>query len=660
MKRILTTLAVATLAGLASQAHAGFVEVTGVIQNDTRWTRDNVYILREAIFVVPPAKLTIEPGTIIRGVKEGSGFDTPDAGRPGSLVVARGAKIIANGTPDDPIVFTSIDDPNVIGGAATIPVTVNATAVVPRNYAPDGPGGPAGTGTNGFAYDGEWGGLVLLGEAPIAYDGDGDGSDLQYDSVTNTYSGDTLHYPTGAPSPLEGANDMKAGDGVGIANIEGITVSQLSNSTFTNMSYTEPFPGADNEPATGNIIASTYGGLDRADNSGVLAFVVSRYGGFKIGGANELNGITFGGTGSATVCEWMEAFNNTDDSFEFFGGFTNFRFLFSFFQDDDGYDGDQGYNGNMQFFFGIADNYTIARAGYAGNNTTVGRIAGDDGQSDNLAEWDGSEAPVQGSITPETEPYMFNYTFIGSPLVSGKDGLRSRRGSLGTWRNGLWQDINDDAFRDDADPGTAVTKDYNVYANVGDKRLGTTIYTSSNGSALVNEVVGDAHLTKNGLDPRLATGSAAAVPANFLIPGNRTGDYAFSGWTRVPFGAAMRDNNMLAGWTTAEYLELLPTTNIARPAVTVGVSGSNPTVNFPADTGVGGRTALYSVERSSDQRIWSPIAVVSDNDGAGTTDQSAAVFATSDANATAGLIRITDSGATLSAGTAVYYRVIPL
>jgi len=645
MKNILSKMIGATtLLSFVATASAGFVEVTGNISTDTRWTRDNVYILREVVYVLPPAKLTIEPGTIIRGVKEGSGFDTAATQSPGALIVARGAKIIANATPDDPIVLTSVDDPNVIGGAATIPATVNGNAVTPRNYAPDG-----ATNTNGFAYDAEWGGLVLLGDAPIGFDADGDGTKLQYDSATNTYSGDTLHYPTGAASPLAGSGDIKGGDGVGVALIEGANIS-----TASGVTYTEPFPGADNEPATGTIIPGVYGGLTRADNNGVLRFVESRYGGFVIGASNELNGITFGATGSATVCEWLSSYNNADDGFEFFGGFTNFRYLFSLYQGDDGFDGDQGYSGNMQFLFNITDNQSMARSGFASNNTTTGRVAANIG--DNTAEWDGSEEATPGSITPNSVPYMYNFTLMTSP-AAGKDFIRSRRGTVGNWRNGLFQDGPDDAWRP-FESSAAPVQNFQVYSGVSDNatQLGATIYTDDAATALASEMVGKGHLTFNGLDVRLASGAASAVVTNFNKPVNRTGDYAFSGWAPAPFAGVARDNNVLK-WTVLEYLDVLGTTNIARPAVSIGINGSNPTVSFASAAGVGGRASLYMVERSSDLRSWNTVGIVSDNDGAGTLDNSGATFATADANGTANAVRITDTATTFTAGTPVYYRV---
>jgi hypothetical protein len=58
---------------------------------------DYVYKLRGLVYVTNGAVLTIEPGTKIVG----------ESGRNGGLVVTRSCKIIAEGTPDKPIVFTS-------------------------------------------------------------------------------------------------------------------------------------------------------------------------------------------------------------------------------------------------------------------------------------------------------------------------------------------------------------------------------------------------------------------------------------------------------------------------------------------------------------------------------------------------------------------------
>lgn len=96
------------------------LNVKGIITTNTTWLAKNKYVLEGFVYVEAGATLTIEPGTIIKG----------DKATKGSLIIKPGAKIIAEGTKDKPIVFTS----NQAKGA--------------RNY-------------------GDWGGVVLLGRAPV-------------------------------------------------------------------------------------------------------------------------------------------------------------------------------------------------------------------------------------------------------------------------------------------------------------------------------------------------------------------------------------------------------------------------------------------------------------------------------------------------------------
>ncbi|MGB4414420.1 MAG: hypothetical protein WBI53_05990, partial [Paludibacter sp.] len=86
----------------------------------TTWTKNNVYLLNGFVYIPNGVTLTIEAGTIIRG----------DITNKGTIIVEMGGKLIANGTAVEPIVFTS----NQAAGS--------------RNY-------------------GDWGGIILLGKAPI-------------------------------------------------------------------------------------------------------------------------------------------------------------------------------------------------------------------------------------------------------------------------------------------------------------------------------------------------------------------------------------------------------------------------------------------------------------------------------------------------------------
>jgi hypothetical protein len=77
---------------------ASNVNVTGVLTGNVTWTSNNVYLLQGLVYVDSLATLTIEPGTIIKG---------DDATAFSSLIVQRGGKLIAEGTPCRPIVFTT-------------------------------------------------------------------------------------------------------------------------------------------------------------------------------------------------------------------------------------------------------------------------------------------------------------------------------------------------------------------------------------------------------------------------------------------------------------------------------------------------------------------------------------------------------------------------
>jgi hypothetical protein len=85
------------------------IEVSGTITQNTTWTSGNIYRLNGYVRVGSdlniasvPGKdsgptLTIQPGTVIIGDRETKG----------TLIIQRGAKIIANGTAQNPIVMTS-------------------------------------------------------------------------------------------------------------------------------------------------------------------------------------------------------------------------------------------------------------------------------------------------------------------------------------------------------------------------------------------------------------------------------------------------------------------------------------------------------------------------------------------------------------------------
>ena len=152
-----------------------------LIKTSQRWTADNVYILSNLTFVEAPAVLTIEPGTIIRmEEKLSGGTSITDPADPGTLIICRGAKIVANGTAESPIVFTSIDDPFVAGGAATIPTSQNESPLTAKSYA----------GNDRYKRDSLCGGVIVLGRSNLGFGNPGVGGGISV-GVTASGSGYT-------------------------------------------------------------------------------------------------------------------------------------------------------------------------------------------------------------------------------------------------------------------------------------------------------------------------------------------------------------------------------------------------------------------------------------------------------------------------------------
>lgn len=71
--------------------------LSGKITTNTTLKAGNIYKLRGLVYVTNGATLTIEPGTKIVG----------EADKNGGLIITRGAKIMAEGTASNPIIFTS-------------------------------------------------------------------------------------------------------------------------------------------------------------------------------------------------------------------------------------------------------------------------------------------------------------------------------------------------------------------------------------------------------------------------------------------------------------------------------------------------------------------------------------------------------------------------
>ncbi|TWO32845.1 hypothetical protein E1J38_008240 [Seonamhaeicola sediminis] len=118
--------------------------ITGNITKDTKLFKRDAYLLVGSVFVTNGATLYIEPGTVILG----------DYDSKASLTISKGSKIMAEGTETDPIIFSS---------------------------------------NKSVKKAGDWGGLILLGDAPLNRFGNGSvanfHNNLQPENYVNTNYG---------------------------------------------------------------------------------------------------------------------------------------------------------------------------------------------------------------------------------------------------------------------------------------------------------------------------------------------------------------------------------------------------------------------------------------------------------------------------------------
>ncbi len=164
---------------------------SGAGTGTTTWDSKNTYILDGLVFVNDGQTLTIEPGTVIRG-RTGQGTEAS------ALVVARGGKIIARGTPEAPIIFT-VDGDDLEG---SVPVDSK----------------------------GLWGGLIVLGNAPLnASGGEAAIEGISISEPRGIYGGND---PLDNSGILEYVSIRHGGTNIGMENeINGLTLGGVGSET---------------------------------------------------------------------------------------------------------------------------------------------------------------------------------------------------------------------------------------------------------------------------------------------------------------------------------------------------------------------------------------------------------------------------------------------
>lgn len=237
----------------AQNLGVGYVNAQGDTVRNVTWTSDNVYQLDNFVFVNEGETLTIEPGTVVQGLP-GNGADAA------ALIVTRGGTIQADGERDDgtidPIIFTAAAD--------------------------DGSG-------LGRDVRGRWGGVILLGNAPI----NSQPPTTQIEGIPDEVGGDRIRY------------------------------------------------GAEN------------GDFNPQHNVGTFRYVSIRHTGTALQGGDEIQGLTLGGVGSGSTVEYVESYASDDDGFEWFGGTVNTKYLIAAFPADDAFDIDEGFRGSNQFWLAV-------------------------------------------------------------------------------------------------------------------------------------------------------------------------------------------------------------------------------------------------------------------------------------------------------------------
>lgn len=151
-----------------------------------------------------------------------------------------------------------------------------------------------------------------------------------------------------------------------------------------------------------------YGGNNDADNSGTLKYIRLEYTGYAFDEEHEANGVSFYGVGNGTTVEHLQAYQGSDDGFEFFGGSVNVKYMVVTSCSDDSFDWTEGWNGKAQFL--VAYQEGESSLGYA---------------CDCLMECDNNG--TNNAATPVAHPTIANATVIGNG--GDAQGVRLRAGT---------------------------------------------------------------------------------------------------------------------------------------------------------------------------------------------------------------------------------------
>jgi len=188
------------------------------------------------------------------------------------------------------------------------------------------------------------------------------------------------------------------------------------------------------------------GGNNNSDNSGTLKYVRIEFAGYDVsnGAGQELNSLSMYAVGRGTTLEYIQTMSGLDDSFEWWGGAVDGRYLVSYESGDDHFDWTEGYQGRNQFLIALQTQRLNPAPGTGVFSTDPRGFEGD-GCDPAVS---GCTLTATGASTPFSMPVFANFTMIGTGQLAGipADGNGGvwRRGTGGTFRNGImarWKGI---------------------------------------------------------------------------------------------------------------------------------------------------------------------------------------------------------------------------
>ena len=163
---------------------------------------------------------------------------------------------------------------------------------------------------------------------------------------------------------------------------------------------------------------------DATDNSGTLQYVRIEFGGIALTAGNEINGLTLYGVGAGTTIDHVQVSYSGDDSFEWFGGTVNMKYLIAYRGFDDDWDTDWGYVGKLQYGVSLRDPNVAdqsASNGFESDNFNNGSPA--NGANDGL--------PLTAPVFANFSNFAFSGTPSNTPTTGGsgpyQSGMHLRR-----------------------------------------------------------------------------------------------------------------------------------------------------------------------------------------------------------------------------------------